>query len=66
MTGELGVVVEHFLEVRDVPVSVRRVAREPAAQMIVDAALGHFFQGVENHVAGCGFMRAAVITQHKG
>ena len=33
------VVVEHLLEVRDEPALVDRVAREAAAEVIVDAAL---------------------------
>ena len=39
--GELGVVVEHLLEVRDVPRRVGRVAVEPAADLVVDPARGH-------------------------
>src|SRR5712671_2197171 len=30
--GELGLIVEHFFEMRDVPVSIDGVAVEPAAQ----------------------------------
>jgi len=36
---ELGIVVEHLLEVRDQPALVDRVAREAAAEMVIDAAL---------------------------
>ena len=36
---EQGVVVEHLLEVRHQPALVHRVAREAAAQVVVDAAL---------------------------
>src|SRR5262245_5902410 len=36
---ELGIVVEHLLEMRHQPALVDRVAREPAAEVIVDAAL---------------------------
>ena len=35
------VVVEHLLEVRDEPSLVGRVAVEPAAELVVDAAAGH-------------------------
>ena len=35
---ELRVVVEHFLEMRHQPALVDRVAREAAAEMIVNAA----------------------------
>ncbi len=38
---QLGLVVQHLLEVRHQPLRVDRVAREPAAEMVVDAALGH-------------------------
>ena len=38
---ELGVVVEHLLEVRDQPVRVGRVAMEAAAQLVAQAAVGH-------------------------
>ena len=36
---KLRVVVEHFLEMRDEPALVDRIARETAAEMVVDAAL---------------------------
>ncbi len=36
-----GVVVEHLLEMRDQPALVHGIARESAAEMVVDAALAH-------------------------
>ena len=39
--GELGVVVEHLLEMRDEPDGVRRVPMKPAAELVVDAAVRH-------------------------
>ena len=48
--GELSLVVEHFLEMRDVPARVGRVAVEAAAQMIVDAARRHVTQRGEVHL----------------
>ena len=45
--GQLGVVVEHLLEVGDQPVAVGGVAVEAAAQVVVHAAGGH---GVEGHL----------------
>ena len=39
--GELGVVVEHLLEVRDDPEPVGRVAVIAAAEVVADAAAGH-------------------------
>ncbi len=38
---QLRIVVEHLLEVRHQPALVDRIAREAAAEMIVDAALAH-------------------------
>ena len=38
---QLAVVVQHLLEVRDHPVLVDAVAREAAAELVVDAAFGH-------------------------
>ena len=46
---ELRVVVKHLLEMRHQPDLVHRVARETAAQVIVDAALAHI---VERHANG--------------
>ncbi len=42
---ELGVVVEHLLEMRHQPALVDRIAREAAAEVIVDAALRHAVEG---------------------
>ena len=42
---ELGIVVEHFLEVRHQPALVDRIAREAAAEMVVDAALADVVEG---------------------
>ena len=56
---ELRVVVEHFLEMRDGPGLIHRIAREAAAQLIVDAAFGHARQGERGH----GPRRGARIAQ---
>ncbi len=48
--GELGIVVEHLLEVRHQPLSVHRVAMEAAAELVVHAAAGHPGQGVAQHL----------------
>jgi hypothetical protein len=42
------VVVEHLFEVRDEPLVVHRIAREAAAQMVVDAALAHLGERVRH------------------
>ena len=47
--GQLRVVVEHLLEVRHQPVRVGAVAREAAAQLVVDAAVGHPVEGRGHH-----------------
>ena len=50
---QLGVVVEHLLEVRDHPAPVDRVAREAAAELVVDPAARHRLAGrVEHRVRG--------------
>ncbi len=48
--GQQGVVVEHLLEVGHEPAVVDRVAVEPAAHLIVDAAGRHGPQRVQGHV----------------
>ncbi len=50
--GELGLIVEHLLEVGDVPLGIDRVAVEAAAQVIVHAARCHLPQGEEGHGLG--------------
>ena len=52
--GDLGLIVEHFLEMRHEPLLVDRVPVEAAAQMVVQPALGHFLQGVPRHLHGVG------------
>ncbi len=47
---QLAVVVQHLLEVRDHPVGVDRIPAEAAAELIVDAALGHAREGERRHV----------------
>ena len=47
---QLAIVVEHFLEVGDHPPAVDGVARETAAQLVVQAALGHACQRQTGHV----------------
>ena len=47
---QLSVVVKHFLEMRDHPVGVDRIPAEPAAELIVDPALGHARERERRHV----------------
>ena len=63
--GELGLIVEHFLEVGDEPVSVDGVAVEAAAELVVHAALGHFAQGEESHVEGFFLAGERVVAQEE-
>ena len=67
--GQLGVVVEHLLEVRHQPVGVGRVAVEAAAQLVVDAAGGHRVERPAGHrraaasspVAACRRSRNSIV-----
>ena len=47
--GELRLIVEHLLEVRDVPEGVHRVAVEAAADVVMHSARGHFPEGEQGH-----------------
>ena len=49
--GELGVVVEHLLEVGNQPAFVHAVAVKSAAELVVKAAQTHHAQGGERHAA---------------
>ncbi len=63
--GELGVVVEHLLEVRHEPALVGGVAVEPAAQLVVHPPAQH---GVERHRRHLEQVRLAggeVAAQHE-
>ena len=51
-TGELGIVVEHFLEVRDEPEPIRRVAVITTSELVADAASGHSIEREQHHVQG--------------
>jgi len=48
--GELRLIVEHFLEMRNVPELVHGVTVKAATEMIVDAAFGHLAQRGEGHL----------------
>ena len=47
-----AVVIQHLLEMRNLPVTVHGVAAEAAAEVIVDAALGHARQRQRRHEQG--------------
>ncbi len=68
--GELGVVVEHLLEVRDEPDRVGRVAVEAAAELVVDPAVGHRIEtaprdGERTRVPGRGRAPEEVLDRHR-
>ena len=49
----------------DRPLPVHAVAREAAAHLVVDAALGHCAQGVLRHLERVGVARGAVAAQQE-
>ena len=49
---QLGVVVEHLLEVRHHPVGIDAVAGEASAELVVDPPAGHRLQGPGRHPPG--------------
>ena len=61
-----GVVVEHLLEVGDQPALVGRVAVEPAADLIVEAAGRHLLEGAGGHLQRLGVAGAAVAPAAAG
>ena len=62
---ELRVVVEHLLEMRHEPFGVHGVASETAAKLVVDAAGGHAFAGVQNHLRGLVVVEPFRAAQQK-
>ena len=58
-----GVVIEHFLEMRDQPVGVGGVARESAGDLVVDAAPGHLLQCQIHHLQGPVVVTVAVVSE---
>ncbi len=62
---QLGVVVEHLLEMGDEPVAVHAVAVKTAAKLVVDAALRHLFQRQFCHVKSVKIARAPVLGEGK-
>ena len=68
--AQVGVVVEHLLEVRDEPTRVGRVAGEATAQVVVDAARGHGVERGGDHVqrglvTGVGVMAKQRLRGHR-
>jgi hypothetical protein len=63
--SELRVVVKHFLEVRHQPQAIDRIAREAAAQLVVDAAARHLHQRRVHHPPRIGIVAAAREAKHE-
>src|SRR6266550_195385 len=67
--GELCLIVEHFFEMRHVPVTINRVTMKTAADMVVHTAGRHFAQGKEVHLqcvfAGVAFRISRVKSGKK-
>ena len=59
--GQLGVVVEHLLEVRHEPPFIDAVSGETTAQVISDASGGHVVTGRENRLNRLGIAESAGI-----
>src|SRR5208282_5877758 len=62
---KLRVVVEHLLKVRHEPSGIHGVAREAAAKLVVDAAGGHAFAGVQNYPRGSVVVEPFRAAQQK-
>ena len=61
---QLGVVVEHLLEVRDEPVRIGAVTGEAATKLVVDSAVGHRVERHRHHTKRLG-IPAAVPRQQE-
>ena len=62
---EQGVVVEHLLEVGHQPHRVHGIAREPPADLVVDAAPGHARKGMADHLEHGGGAGACPHAQQE-
>ena len=60
---QLRIVVGHFFEVGDEPAFVHGVAVETAGELVVDAALGHFFESGFGHGEEVFFTGLAIALQ---
>ena len=61
---QLRLIVEHFFEMRHVPKGIHRVARKPAAEMIVHAARRHLAQGEQIHLERVLSLRSSPDCAH--
>ena len=63
--GQLRLVVEHLLEVRDPPGRVHRVAVEPATHVVAHPTRRHRPQGLEHHLPGLDVPGARMLAQQE-
>ncbi len=64
-TREERIVVEHFFKMGDQPSGVRRVAREAAADMVIDPAGRHHIQGLGHHGQRVGIARSPMAAKQE-
>ena len=57
--GELGLIVEHFFEVRHMPEFIHRVAVKSAAEVVVHAAVRHLVEGKTSAIPSAALLIAA-------
>ena len=62
---QLRVVVEHFLEVWHKPFLIGGIPAKATANLVVNAACGHPFAGVQNHIDGFFVVKANAVTQQE-
>ena len=64
INGEkLGIVIEHFFKMGHQPFRVHRIAMKAAAEMIIDAALSHFGERVNDHFQIAFIFRVMKMAQ---
>ena len=64
--GKQGIVVEHFFEMRHQPAVICAVARQPAADLVVDAAVFHGQQRLFDHGQAVQIARAVIVPEEEG
>ncbi len=63
--GELGIVVEHLLEMRNKPDFVDRVSVEPTADLVVNSTFGHLLKGQTDHLSRLVIAQQVVCPKQK-
>ena len=62
---ELGLVVQHLLEVRHPPIGIDRISMEAASEVVAHSPQCHCPQGDEHHVARAGRSRPRVLPKQE-